>query len=85
MQTFCLNCKKHTDNIGSRKVIMPNKVVRQTSKCANCVSEKSIFLKKRSNKKTKHVDILVEVQKNTENVNSKVFKTKNGGTVLSSK
>ena len=32
MQTYCLSCKKHTDNIGSRKVIMTNKEVRQASK-----------------------------------------------------
>ena len=32
MQTYCLSCKKHTDNISSRKVIMTNKVVRQASK-----------------------------------------------------
>ena len=51
MQTYCLNCKKHA-NIGPRKVIMTNKVVRQSSKCANCVAEKSRFLKQRSNTKT---------------------------------
>ena len=30
---------------------MANKVVRQSSKCANCVAEKSRFLKQKSNKK----------------------------------
>ena len=52
MQTYCLGCRKHTDNIGPRKVIMTNKVVRQSFKCANCVAEKSRFLKPKSNKKT---------------------------------
>ena len=51
-QTYCLSCTKHTDNIGSKKVIMTNKVVRQSSKCANCVANKSRFLKQKSNKKT---------------------------------
>ena len=51
MKTYCLSCKKHTDNIGSRKVIMTNKVIRKKSKCANCVAEKSIFLKPKSSKK----------------------------------
>ena len=45
MQTYCLSCKKHIGNIGSKKVIVTNKVVRQASKCAHCVSEKSRFLK----------------------------------------
>ena len=30
---------------------MPNKVIRQVSKCANCVAEKSRILKLKSNKK----------------------------------
>ena len=28
MQTYCLDCKKHTGNIGSKKVMMMNKVIR---------------------------------------------------------
>ena len=47
MQTYCLSCQKHTDNIGSKKVIMTNKVVRQAAKCANYVVEKSRFLKQK--------------------------------------
>ena len=31
---------------------MTNKVVTQASNCANCVAEKSRFLKQKSNKKT---------------------------------
>ena len=42
-QTYCLSWKKHTDSIGSKKVVMTNKVTRQASKCANCVPEKSRF------------------------------------------
>ena len=37
MKTYCLSCRKHRDNIDSKKVIMTNKVVRRTSKYANCV------------------------------------------------
>ena len=29
MQTCCLSCKKRTDNIGSKEVIMTNKLIRQ--------------------------------------------------------
>ena len=36
------SCRKHTDNIGSKKVIRANKLIR-SSKCANCVAKKSIF------------------------------------------
>ena len=49
MQPYCLSCKKHIDNIGSKKVVMTNKVIRQTSRCANCVAKKSRFLKQKSN------------------------------------
>ena len=35
MQTYCLICRKYTDNIGPRKVIITNKVVREKSRCAN--------------------------------------------------
>ena len=52
MKTFCLSCKKYADNIDSKKVIMTNKVIKQASKCARCVAEKSRFLKQKSNKKT---------------------------------
>ena len=72
MQIYCLSCKKHTDNISSKKVIMTNKVMKPALKCANCVAEKSRFLKQKS-KKTgwdkinpciiKHAVILFEVQK----------------------
>ena len=51
MKSYCLSFKKHTDNIGSKKVAMKNKVIRKKSKCANCVDEKSRFLKQKSNKK----------------------------------
>ena len=51
MQAYCLSCKKHTDNIGSKKVIVTNKAIRQKSRCANCVAENSRFLKHKSKKK----------------------------------
>ena len=34
---------------------MTNKVVRQASKCANCVVKKSIFSKQKSNQKSKGI------------------------------
>ena len=52
MQTYCLRCKKHTNNIGSKKVMMTNKIVREKSRCANCMVVKSRFLKENFNKKS---------------------------------
>ena len=45
MQTYCLGCKKHTDNIGSKTVTTTKKVVRQKSRWDNSISDKSRFLK----------------------------------------
>ena len=45
MQPYCFSCKKHTNNIGSKKVIMTNKLVRERSRYANCMVDKSRFLK----------------------------------------
>ena len=40
LRTYCLVCKKHTDNYGSRNVSMTNKVIRN----------KSRFMKQKNNK-----------------------------------
>ena len=52
MQTYCLICTTNTDSVDSKKVTMANKVGRQTSRCTNCVGEKSSFSKQKPNKKT---------------------------------
>ena len=31
--SYCLACRKHTNNIESRKITMTNKVVRDKSRC----------------------------------------------------
>ena len=41
LRTYCLACKKHTDNFGSKNVNMTNKVIRN----------KSRFIKQKHNKK----------------------------------
>ena len=51
LKTYCLPCREHTANIGSKKITMANKVVRGKSKCCLCLSDKSIFLKQKHNKK----------------------------------
>ena len=51
MRTYCLACRKHTSNVGSRNKSMTNKVIRNKSKCGICLSDKSRFLKQKYNKK----------------------------------
>ena len=36
MRTYCLACRKHTNNFGSRKITMTNEVIRNKSKCGVC-------------------------------------------------
>ena len=52
LRTYCLACRKHTTNIASRKVTMANVVVRDKSRCGECLSDKSRFLKQKPNKKS---------------------------------
>ena len=51
MQTYCVSYKKLRNNIGSKKVTMSNKVVREKSRCANFMADKSRLLKQKPNKK----------------------------------
>ena len=49
--TYCLSCKKHTNNMASRNVTMTDKALRKKSKCSVCLSDKSRFLKQDHRKK----------------------------------
>ena len=51
LRTYCLVCKKHTDNYGSKNVNMTNKVIRNISRCSVCLNDKSRFMKQNHNKK----------------------------------
>ena len=53
--TYCLACRKHTNNIASRKVTMTNKVIRDKSYCSEFLSNKSRFMKQKYNKKQSSV------------------------------
>ena len=53
LRTYHLACREHTINIASRKVTMTNKMVRDKSSCGECLSDKSRFLKQKSNKKSR--------------------------------
>lgn len=50
MQTYCLNCKKDTNNFGSKKVTKANELVKARLRCANCLVYRSRFLKQKPNK-----------------------------------
>ena len=47
LRTYCLACRKHTNNIASRKATMTNKVVRDKLRSGECLSHQSIFLKQK--------------------------------------
>ena len=42
-QIYCSGCKKHTDNIYPKKLIMANKEIKGNSRCADCMTIKSFF------------------------------------------
>ena len=46
--TYFSSCKKQANNLTSRSVTMTNKVLRRTSKCTVCLSDKSRFLKRKT-------------------------------------
>ena len=45
--TYCLACRDYTGNVGSKRVTMTNKVIREKPRCDECMSGKSRFLKQR--------------------------------------
>ena len=47
LRTYCLACRKHTNNIASMKVTTTNKMVRDKLRCSECLSDKSRFLKQK--------------------------------------
>ena len=51
LRTYCLACRKDTNNIASRKVTMTNKVIRDKSRFSECLSDKLRFMKQKHNKK----------------------------------
>ena len=49
MKTYCLKCKKDTENIDSKIVKTKNNRIMQ-SKCSDCKSKKSKFVKEQEAK-----------------------------------
>ena len=50
LRTYCLSCREHTNSIGSKRVTMTNKGVRDKSMCAKCSSDKSRFMAQEDSK-----------------------------------
>ena len=40
MQTYCSGCKKHTDKIYPKKLIMTNKGIKGKLRCDDCMASK---------------------------------------------
>ena len=55
--TQCLGCLNYTGNIGPKNVTVTNKVSREKSKCDECISGKSRFLKQKIIKKVAKINI----------------------------
>ena len=95
--TYCLRYKDFAHNFRPQEVKMTNKVLREKSKCVVCQSNKSRFLKQKRNKKiiishftdscykNKMKTYCVKCRKDTENLNSKFFKTKTERLFMQSK
>ena len=45
LRTYCLACREHTNNIGSKRVTMTNKVAGDKSRRAQYLSDESRFMK----------------------------------------
>ena len=61
MRAYCLRRRDKADNIGSKKVTMTNKVKRDKSRCAECVSDKSRFQKQKHYKRSSWNNINLKI------------------------
>ena len=51
LRTYSLTCREHANNIGSKKITMTNKVIRNKSRYAQCFMKQKLFMKQKFNKK----------------------------------
>ena len=52
LRTYCLACRKHAIIIGSKAVTITNKITKNKSRCSECLSDKSQFMKQKPTKKS---------------------------------
>ena len=45
MGTYCLAYRKYTNNVNLRNTSMANKMIKNKSKCGECFSDKTRFMK----------------------------------------
>ena len=50
MKTYCLVCRKNTDNVNSKMIKTKNDRIQLKSQCSNCGNKKSRFVKKQEAK-----------------------------------
>ena len=50
MNTYCVKCRKDTENIDPKIVITKNNILVMQSKCSICGIKKSIFIKEQEEK-----------------------------------
>ena len=50
LRTYYLACRKHANNIGSKRVTMTNTIIREKSRCSECLSDKSRFMAQEDSK-----------------------------------
>ena len=50
MKTYCLVCRKNTDNVNSKMIKTKNDRLQLKSQCSNCGNKKSRFVKKQEAK-----------------------------------
>ena len=51
MRTYCLACRKHIQKMLAQETTMKNKIIKNASRCGDCLSDNSRFMKQKHNKK----------------------------------
>ena len=96
MHIYCENCKNHTGNTFPKKLVLISKnKIKRKSKHVICLTERT-FIHEIEDKDELEIYLqfftdwcvktyCVKCKKNTENLNSKIFETKIGRSIMQSK
>ena len=55
MQTYCVSCRKNTDNVNSKIIKTKNDRLQLKSQCSICGNKKSRFVKNKKQKEFYHL------------------------------
>ena len=91
--TYCFGCKDCTQNVRPEKVKMTNKVLREKSQCYLTIKWVRLFKTKTQHQKiiqiftdwcykNKMKTCCMKCRKETENINPKMFRTKNSRLIM---